>query len=113
MADEVSTGELGRSIGEVKAMVANLVGVREYAEYQRHVDRRFAEQAKDITDERAAREKAITEERAAREKAIGEIKAEQSSVLSAKRTAVLTGIGTLLGGIALAIFTAWAHLGGH
>lgn len=104
-------------------MVANLVGVREYAEYQRHVDRRFAEQAKDITDERADREKAIAEERAAREKAIaeerkarevaiGEIKADKSSVVSAKRTAVLTGIGTLLGGIGLAIITNWAHLGG-
>ena len=102
MADEPSNGELGRRLDNITLMLQNLVGTREYSEFQRYVERRFAEHDSDIADERKVRKDAFDE-----------IRAEQSSARSTNRIAILTGIGTLLGGIALAIFTNLVHLGGH
>lgn len=113
MADEPSNGELGRRLDNITVMVANLVGTREFGEFQRYVTHLLGELTKDIADERAAREEAVKAEREAREKGFGEIRTEQSSVRSTNRMAILTGIGTLLGGIALAALTHWTSLGGH
>lgn len=110
---EPSTWELGRSIGEVKAMLQNLVGTREYAEYQRHVTNLLGELAKDLATERVERENAVKAEREAREKAIGEIRAEQSTSRQTSKMAILTALGTLLGGVGVVIFTTLSHLGGH
>lgn len=102
MSDEPSNGELGRSIGEVKAMVANLVGTREYAEFQRHVEHRLSGLDADISDERKAREEGFRE-----------IRTEQTTGRQISKNARLTALGTLAAGVALAIFTAWTRLGGH
>lgn len=58
MADEVSTGELGRRLDEVLRTVRDLPGRGEYNEYQRHSEHRFTEIERDLERERVAREAA-------------------------------------------------------
>ena len=124
MADEPSNGELGRSIGEVKAMVATLVSTREYAEFQRYVTHLLGELAKEIANERAAREKDIANERAAREKDIAkeqaareegfrEIRAEKATGWHNGRLAFLTTVGTVVAALIIAALSGWLHPGGH
>jgi hypothetical protein len=50
VADDVTTGELARSIGELKSMVGGLISRHEYAADQRAVGYRFSEFATDIQD---------------------------------------------------------------
>lgn len=102
MADEPSNGELGRRLDNITLMLQNLVGTREYGEFQRYVERRFAEHDADIADERKAREEGFKE-----------IRTEQSAGRQISKNARLTAFGTLAAGIVLAIVTTWAHLGGH
>ncbi len=107
MTDEPTKGEpngweLRRGLDAIMGRLDHLVGTREYTEYQRSMEGRLAGLKEDIDDERKAREKDIDE-----------IRTEQSSVRNTNRIAILTGIGTLLGGIALAILTHWTNLGGH
>lgn len=102
MAEEPSNGELWRSLSDIKGLVQNLVGNREYVEFQRHVTHVLGELAKDIADERAAREAGFKE-----------LRAEQAAGRRTSKGAIWSAIGTLVAGIALAAFVTFVKTGGH
>lgn len=56
--DDVSMGEVARRLTEVKEIVQDLVGRREYGEYRQHVEHRFAEIERDVAKERDDRKEA-------------------------------------------------------
>ncbi len=102
MAEEPSNGELGRRLDLITALLQDLVGTREYLEFQRHVNHRLTGLDADITDERKAREANLKE-----------VRAEQAAGRQTARTALYTALGTLLAGVVLAALTTYVKLGGH
>lgn len=55
MADEVTSGELGRRLDVIQSLLHGLVSREEYSSDQRHFEHRFTELERDLEAERARR----------------------------------------------------------
>lgn len=113
MSDEPSLGELGRGLTEIKLLLQDIPGRREYVEFQNYVNHRFSEQATDIVEERHAREAAVKEAKTEAATAVTELRTEASAKRNSKGAAFYAMLGTLLAGIALEAVNAWLRAGGH
>lgn len=113
MSDEPSLGELRRRYNELRAVVDDMPGRREYAEFQNYVNHRFSEQATDVVEERHAREEAVKEAKAEAAAAVAGLRAEAESKRNIGRTGFFAMLGTLLAALAVEAVNAWLRAGGH
>jgi hypothetical protein len=109
VSDEVTSGELARSIQELKLMVGGLIGRNEYASDQRALLYRLDELARDLDRERQDRDLAIAavHQRISDE---GKTRAEHRMNWRAwLLTGVLPALATLLGVVLALLFANGGH----
>ncbi len=113
MSDEPSLGELGRRYAELRAVVDDNPGRREYSEFQKYVNLRLSELATDIAEERQAREAAVKETKTEAATAVAAIRTEAEAKRNVKGAGFYAMLGTLVATLAIEAFNAFVRAGGH
>lgn len=85
-------GEVARRLTEVKEIVQDLVGRREYGEFQRLIEHRFTDIERDVEQERGERKAQVEREREERQAADQELKSSHERQGTNWRQAIYAGL---------------------